>query len=203
MSDEHLVPAQAGVRDDRLAEGELIKLGISGDEAALEALARIHSGRIFRLAYHLLGDYEAALDVLQDSFVRLFRSLRTVDPKRGASAWLHRVAVNLIRDRLRKRKRRGGEAILQEQTQGSSEEPWEAAERKDLRAAVHDVLMKLPERYRVALVMREMEGMSPREIARLIGCKEATTRWRIYRARRLFEDIWRREGHLDRWNAGD
>ena len=202
MSDEHLVPAEAGVRDHKLAEGELIKLGISGDQAALGELVHIHSGRIFRLAYHLLGNYEAAMDVLQDSFVRFFRALPTIDPKRGASAWLHRVALNLIRDRLRKSKRRGGEVPLQEQTHAPSEEPWEAVEREDLRAAVYDTLMKLPERYRVALVMREMEGMSPREIARLIECNEATTRWRIHRARRLFEDAWRREGHLDRWNAG-
>jgi RNA polymerase sigma-70 factor (ECF subfamily) len=184
-------------------EQELVRLCKAGHEEALEELVQVHSGRLFRIAYHSLGDHEAALDVVQDSFVRLFQSMDKIDPQRGVSAWLHRVAVNLVIDRLRRKKRNRVETTLREETQGPGGEPAEIAAKESLRRAVWRALDELPGKYRAILVMREIEGMSSKEVARALKCNEATARWRVHRARLLFKEVWERQGCLGLDVAGE
>jgi len=203
MGSENLNVAGTGTGERIPDEESLIRLCRVGDEAAREELVHVHSGRVFRIAFHLLGDYEAALDVVQDSFVRLFQAISRIDPKRGASAWLNRVAVNLVIDRLRKKQRNGAEVALRGETRGPDREPSEIAERESLKRDVWKALGVLPEKYRVALVMREIEGMPSKEVAKAMGCNEATARWRVHKARRLFKEVWEREGGFDRYPIGE
>jgi len=184
-------------------EVKLVKLCKAGDEAAREELVHAHSGRLFRIAYHLLGDYETALDIVQDSFLRFFEGIDKIDPKRGVSAWLNRVAVNLTIDALRKKKRNGVTLTLRTETEGPGREPSEISEKERLRKDVWAAIDKLPEKYRVPLVMREIERMSSKDISKALKCNEATARWRIHRARRLFREAWKEQGESGRYLVGE
>lgn len=196
MSDEKGVSPPPGVRVEALSEADLIRLAQAGREEALQELVRLHSGRVFKLAYHTLGDHDAAQDILQDSFLRFFKSLSRVDPRKGAAAWLNRIAINLIRDRLRKKKRSAGEVAFRDELTATEIEPPDVAHANNVRRSVWQALQKLPEKYRMALVMREMQGMSPQEIARIINCNQATARWRIHKARLLFKEAWDEQGGI-------
>ena len=76
------------------------------------------------------------------------------------------------------------------QMPGTTGGPEEASERKEMRAAVAEILDLLPDRYKVPLVLRHIDGIEGREIARITNCTYATVRWRLHRARQLFKEAW-------------
>lgn len=162
-----------------------------GDRSAFDKLARDYADMIIAIAYRLLGSHEEALDCSQDVFVRAWKNAARYDPRWSVATWLRRITTNLALDRLRRRKR---ETLLGEVEQAglsASEGPVEVSERKERAEIVWRLLDRLPEKYRLVLVLREMEGLDIAEISRVTGTQAATTRWRLHRARGLFRQEWR------------
>jgi|CXWL01.1.fsa_nt_gi RNA polymerase sigma-70 factor (ECF subfamily) len=148
----------------------------------LAVLFETHHERLFRLALRLLGEREEARDLVQESFLRAARSFRSVPAEgREAEAWLVRVAVNLCRDRFRRRAVRGDGAPLgiDLPDPGSGPEARAVARATVIRALAH-----LPPRRRAVLVLHELEELPVAEIARLLGIGRVTVRWHLAAGRR-------------------
>lgn len=167
-----------------------------GDGAvAFDRLYRDHVDRIYRFAQRLCGQVEDAKDLVQDTFLNAYRGLEQFRGDAQVSTWLYRIAARACL-RLR-RKRKGepnrelsleefiptseGEFLLQIPTDGLT--PEEALENKELRRALHQAIQKLPNKYRLVLVLRDMEGLTAKEVGTIIGLNERAVKSRLHRAR--------------------
>lgn len=166
------------------------------DETAFAELVRKYQDRAIAVARHFVRDEEAARDVAQEGFLRVYRNLDRYDPKHRFYTWFYRIVVHLAIDRTRRRKR------VQELLRQRAREPWTSPEdpsrpleRSDVRTQVEGILERLPKKYRVLLVLRDMEGFNSKEIAEISGSNHATVRWRLHRARQMFRDAWEAAGH--------
>jgi RNA polymerase sigma-70 factor (ECF subfamily) len=164
---------------DRTDE-ELVRDHLGGDRQAFTALVERHQRRVYNVAYRMLGRPEDAADATQDVFVTCLRKLHGF---RGASAfttWLHRVTVNVCYDALRSRKReqpaRGDEPM----EPPPAPDPAEAA---DAAVDVQRALLLVPEEFRAALILHDVQGVPYEEIAEAIGAPVGTVKSRIHRGR--------------------
>lgn len=152
-------------------------------QTATDRLARlfdVHHERLFRLARRLSSDREEARDLVQEAFLRAARSPKAVPVgDQPEEAWLVRTLVNLCRDRFRRLgvRSRAASEIREE----VSRHPEEAAV---ARATVTAALARLSPRRRAVVVLHELEGVTVREVARLLGVAEVTVRWHLLAARR-------------------
>jgi RNA polymerase sigma-70 factor (ECF subfamily) len=167
-------------------EAHLLALARTGDLDAFEQLVALHERRVFALALRLTGSVEDAKDATQEAFIRLHRKIGQIDSSRGVGPWLYSVTVNACRDIGRHRQRSRlvpmeNWAALAPADPGSNPEGLYGDRQREehLRA----VLCHLPEKERAALLLREMEGFSTGEVARILGSSEATVRSQICTAR--------------------
>jgi RNA polymerase sigma-70 factor (ECF subfamily) len=143
-----------------------------------------------RTAYGFLRDMDLARDVSQEAFVRVYGHLRRFDRSRPFATWLRRITVNLVIDELRRRRRRT-EVPLEEGIVGAdTPDPVTVAQTDESRHAVWDILEDMPLKYRLVMVLREIDGLPTDEIARIISRSEITVRWRLHYARKLFRERW-------------
>ena len=164
--------------------------GLSERSAAWAAIVAEHSARVYRLAYRLTGNRQDAEDLTQDVFVRVFRSLDSFEPGNFAG-WLHRITTNLFLDRARRaaRIRMDGFADgAENQLLGSHVLPEDAVHDAGFDPDVEEALASLPEKFRVAVVLCDIEGLSYDEIADVLGVKVGTVRSRIHRGRMQLRD---------------
>ncbi len=162
----------------------------SDAQAAFEALVRHHEQRVLGTALRLLEHREDAQDVAQEVFLRLHRHLGRLGDDVVVEPWLIRVTVNLCRDRWRTAQRRR-EVNLEETVDwrqpGPSPEA-RAIESERLRH-VREALFRLGEKERLALLLRDVEGLPTGEVARLLGIKEPTVRVQIAKARLKLREL--------------
>ncbi|MBI2898900.1 MAG: sigma-70 family RNA polymerase sigma factor [Planctomycetes bacterium] len=162
-----------------------------GDQTAFRDLVERYQRRTYWIAHNLLNSYELAQDVSQEAFLRVYRHLGDFDLAKNFYTWLYQIVVNLSIDRLRKLAR--DRAVDLENLGGAADEgrgPSERGETSELRTLVHRTLDRLPPKYKAVLVLRDIQGLSCEEIAEIAGCTNATVRWRLHRARRLFKTLW-------------
>jgi RNA polymerase sigma-70 factor (ECF subfamily) len=142
-----------------------------------------------------VGNHEDALDVAQEAFVRVYRSLHTFDPERRFGTWLYRIVANLAIDCLRRRRACRVQPGLGElaETAGAEDETWLDTEvRRDEVEEVYRCLDRLPDKYREIIILRDIENIPAREIAQNTGLTHATVRWRLHQGRKLFKEVWER-----------
>jgi len=164
--------------------------GLSERSAEWAAIVAEHSARVYRLAYRLTGNRQDAEDLTQDVFVRVFRSLDSFEPGNFAG-WLHRITTNLFLDRARRaaRIRMDGFADgAESQLLGNHVLPEDAVHDAGFDPDVEAALASLPEKFRVAVVLCDVEGLSYDEIADVLGVKVGTVRSRIHRGRMQLRD---------------
>jgi len=169
----------------------------AGEEAAFEALVYRYQARVYRLACRLTGSETDAKDALQEAFLAAYRGLPGFRSESRFSTWLYRIATNAALMRRRARERRPAES-LEAFLPRFDEDGLHAAEPADLQAASRaDELLdrktlaakaragleRLPDIYRDAFVLRDLEEMSTAEVAELLGIDAATVRQRVHRAR--------------------
>lgn len=151
-----------------------------------EAIVREHSARTYRLAYRLTGNRPDAEDLVQETFVRVFRSLHTYTPG-TFEGWLHRITTNLFLDQARRRSRVRlelmGEDVDRMPVRSPEHTPEREFEHQHLDDDVQRALDALAPEYRAAVVLADLEGLSYEEIAVTLGIKLGTVRSRIHRAR--------------------
>lgn len=160
-----------------------------------DRLYREHVDRMFRLAQRLCGHADDARDLVQETFLNAYRRFDQFRGEAQVSTWLYRIASRACLRMRRKRKGEParelsldefiptseGELRLQIPIQGLS--PEEALEKKELKRALNQAIQKLPAKYRLVLVLRDMEGLSAKEVGDIMGLNERAVKSRLHRAR--------------------
>ena len=178
------------------ADNELVQRTLAGEQDAFEGLVRRYEERAWWAAYHMLGDGEEARDVAQEAFLRAYKALARFDFGMSFYTWLYRIVVNLSIDAMRKRGRLRPVSLddipggLPAPAQGDA--PGQRIEHEETAKRVRLVLAKLPEKYRTVMTLRELDGLSCKEIASIVKSTHATVRWRLHIARRMFKEHWDR-----------
>ena len=174
------------------SEQQWVDAARQGDADAFDHLVELHQDRIFNLCYWQLGNHDDAADAAQDAFVRAFRSLRKFRGESTFATWLHRIAVNVCFDARHKKRKGplaytdlGNEVDSSTPDPGTSphENPEQLSLRRERQMAVRKALAALPEHYRIALVLFEIEGYSYDTISQILKTPSGTVKSRINRAR--------------------
>lgn len=175
-------------------EREWVRRCRQGDEAAFRELLRRYRGRALFLAAQILRDRTEAEDVVQEAFLRVFRSIRKFRGDASFYSWLYRIVVNLCMDRGRCVPSRRTVALDPDQDvsdAAASRERFEP-ESVETRLQVHALLDQLGDELRVTLLLREVAGLSYAEIAEQLGVPIGTVRSRLSAAREQFRRLWER-----------
>lgn len=179
MSDLGVNYQQALNQDDDFA---LIKRFIDGDESTFRDLVLKHKDKVRNLVYLTVGNREMIDDISQDVFISVFNKLKYFRFESQFTTWLYRITVNKCKDHLRKIKIRSIFIPIKESEEeygGSSM----SSEYVDTTEIVQQAISKLPEKLRIPLIMREVDGLSYKEIADSLECEVGTVKSRIFRAR--------------------
>lgn len=180
-----------------LSDEDLMDRVARDDEKAFTELVRRFQGRVINLVSRVLNDRECADDLAQEVFVRVYVHRRNYRHGSRFSTWLFTIAANLAKNEIRRRVRKRNWFsldALQEMLKDSapqladpSEGRESSLEREQLQAAVGRAIATVPEKYRLALVLRDIEGLPYEEIAQVLGIPGGTVRSRINRARGMLK----------------
>jgi len=173
-----------------VSDEDLVLAVQAGDTDSLGVLVARWEQPLFRFVYRLLPRKDDAHDVCQETFLRILKKADHYRPGSRFSTWMYQIALNLCRDRARRRKRWGlimadSRAFDERTYDGESaatsrDDPAGAAERSELAAAVHTALGEIPREQREVLILKEFEGLKFKEIAEILGCPESTVKSRMY-----------------------
>ncbi len=164
-------------------EPALVARALAGDQEALGLLVARYAGSVRRVTRAILGDADDADDAAQDGLLLALVKLDQHDRTRPFGPWLLRIVANAAIDRRRRRRVRQAVA-LDDNLAGGSPLPDAEAERRALGERLRTALSELPERYRTALVLFDVEGYSHAEIAEILGVAPGTVRSAVFHARR-------------------
>ena len=165
-----------------------IRAARSGDSQAFEQIMLATERRIASLAWHILGDAEEVKEALQETFLRVYRHLRSYDEKRDFFGWLYRISVNVCRD-LESRRRRRRFFFLPIEHASEARAAEEDFVRKDDVARLMRAIDTLPQKERFAIILRDIEELPTEEVASILGSSPATVRVQISNARAKIRKI--------------
>ncbi len=172
-------------------EAALIAASKAGDRAAFEALVRATHAEIYTLAYRMTGDEEDARDVVQDAYLRAFRSIRRFRGDARFSTWMYRITANCASTHLSKRAKGRHEELSPDEPVAEPRpefDPEAVAEAGALRSRVTEALAELPPRLRSVVVLRDVYDLPHEAIANELGITEAAAKVRLHRARRKLRE---------------
>ena len=178
LSHEELSPDVAEIT-------RLVRLTLGGDSTAFEQIIMRYETRVMAMATRFLGVRDDAQDVAQEVFLRAFKYLHRLDLQKPVEPWLMRITVNVCRDTARRRRRRRDTFtdIEQPETIDQSADPHAGLVRKQERLVLHRALDRLPEKERLAIVLRDVEGFSTAEVASILQSSSTTVRSQVSRGR--------------------
>src|SRR6184192_4777186 len=179
-----------------LADGELVTSALAGREACFEELVRRYQRPIAAYVYRMVGDYDAALDLTQEVFIKVYNSLTRYRSEFKFSTWIYKIAHNAAIDYLRRHTVR--EQALTGSIDGDRREisiesrrltPEQESERRERRSEIESVVQSLPIAYRELIVLRHSQDLSYDEIAEVTGLPLGTVKNRLFRAREAMRDL--------------
>ena len=170
---------------DAVEVSRLVRLTLRGETTAFEQIIIRYESRVMRLAARLLDSRDDACDVAQEVFLRAFKYLHRADPRKPLEPWLLRITVNVCRDLVRRRVRRQDTFVDTEMAEpiDRSSDPCAGLERKQQRVMLQRALVRLPEKERLAIVLRDIEGLSTSDVAAILQSSETTVRSQVSRGR--------------------
>lgn len=182
-----------------LTDTELVRRAQEGDRDAFSVLAHRWSGTIEAFLRRLNGDAEEARDLCQETLLRAWTKISRLRNPEGLRSWLHSIALNLSRDRGRVKTLGKVRLVAWPRDEGfdpvsPAADPHTRAARRDLASSVQAALLELPQSQREAIVLREYEGFTSVEIAKLTGVPAATVRSRIFYGLRSLKTILQGRG---------
>jgi RNA polymerase sigma-70 factor (ECF subfamily) len=185
---------------EELDDHSLLEATRTGDELAFQEIVKRYRNPITNFVYRMLNDYDRAVDLAQETFVRIYMNVERYQATYSFSTYIYRIASNLAISELRQRKRRRlipipmfysdkeneeFEIDLPDTQQVTAEQNMILDERRD---AVSRAIASLPEKYRTVVVLRDIEGKSYEEISAVLNLSDGTVKSRINRARGLLKD---------------
>jgi RNA polymerase sigma-70 factor, ECF subfamily len=165
----------------------LIQRFIEGDESTFKTLVQRHKEKIRNIIYLVLNSGDAVDDIAQDVLITTYKNLKNFRFESQFSTWLYRITVNKCKDHLRKVKIRSIFAPIKDDEEDPVYTP--SSENNDISEIVHKAISKLPEKLRVPLLLKDIEGFSYQEIAESMDCEIGTVKSRIFRAREGLRDL--------------
>lgn len=177
---------------EQSVDQELVERVQRGDKKAFDVLVRKYQHKIVKLISRYVHDHGEALDVAQEAFLKAYRALGSFRGESAFYTWLYRIAINTAKNYLVAQGRRPPEADIDahdaEQYEGETslkeyDTPERLALKDEIEETVFRAIEELPEDLRIAITLRELEGMSYEEIAQTMACPVGTVRSRIFRAR--------------------
>jgi RNA polymerase sigma-70 factor (ECF subfamily) len=178
-----------------LSEAEAIEKAKQGDAEAFEGLYVLHKRRVYSLCLRMTGNTAEAEDLTQEAFLQLYRKIASFRGESAFSTWLHRLAVNVVLMRLRKK------GLPQVSLEEALEPQQENGPRKDIgardnvlagsvdRINLERAIERLPPGYRIAFVLHDIEGYEHNEIAEMLGCSIGNSKSQLHKARMKLRDL--------------
>lgn len=179
------------VGEDR--EAELIYRCQQGDQAALREIFDRYHQKVYRIAYGVLRQREDALDVVQEVFIKLFRSIKGFRGKSAFFTYLYRLAMNTAIDHSRRSKKAALISLNEEGgvqlSDGVEKRPDHLAAQRELEGKVKWAIDQLPQDQKATLIYREIEELSYQEIAEVMGCSIGTVMSRLHYGRKKLQEL--------------
>jgi len=197
LSMSRLSEEELSAQDAEMAR--LVRLTLGGDSTAFDQIIRRYETRVMTMAARLLGARDDARDAAQEVFLRAFKYLHRLDLQKPVGPWLMGITVNVCRDAARRRQQRRDTFIEIEapETVDQSPDPYAGVVRKQERLLLQRALAELPEKERLAIVLRDVEGLTSTEVAAILQSTETTVRSQISRGR------LRLKAAIDRLTGGE
>lgn len=173
-------------------ETRLVKLALKGDQRAFAEIVELYKDKIFHLGYRMLSNRHEAEDVVQETFLRVYKNLDRYDQKQKFSTWIYRIGTNLCIDRLRKRKPSYSlDAELNDQDgtdgyallPGDERTPESEYLLSETQKLIHQAIDSLPDKYKTVMVLRYLQELSLQEISEVMDMPVTTIKTRVHRGR--------------------
>lgn len=173
-------------------ENHLARLALKGDQRAFAELVDIYQDKLFHMAYRMLNNRQEAEDVVQDTFLRVYKNLDRFDETMKFSTWIYRIATNLCIDRLRRRKpvySLDAESNEYEGLDGYSMIPSDNRTPEselllsDTQRIIHQAIDSLPAKYKSVMVLRYIQDLSLQEVGDILDMPVTTIKTRVHRGR--------------------
>jgi RNA polymerase sigma-70 factor (ECF subfamily) len=181
----------------------LVERAQKNDDAAFAELVRRHERRVYNICYRMLGSEEEASEALQDAFLRAYQFIKKFKGKSSFYTWLYRIATNVCLTRLRKRKTTLVDSFEKDEVSGelrrrkpiflstdvlgdipdASQNPERLVRQKELREALNQAVEELPTDFRSVVVLRDFEGLSNREVSKVLNLSVPAVKSRLHRGR--------------------
>lgn len=184
-------------------EAHLARLALKGDQQAFAEIVGLYQDKLYHMAYRMLSSRQEAEDVVQDTFLRVYKNLDRYDDTMKFSTWIYRIATNLCIDRLRKRKPSyslDAETTEHEGLDGYSmipsdnRTPESETLLSEMQATVHKAIDNLPAKYKSVMVLRYLQDLSLQEIGDVLDMPVTTVKTRVHRGREFLRK--RLERHI-------
>src|SRR5712692_3815949 len=184
-----------------VADRELVASAVTGLEGGFEELVRRYQRPISAYVYRMVGDYEAALDLTQEIFIKVYGSLARYRDEFKFSTWIYKIAHNSAVDHLRRTSTR--ERSLMSGIEGDQYElpiesgrlsPEQESERKERRIEIESVIRALPSNYRELIILRHSQDLTYEEIVEVTGLPLGTVKNRLFRAREMMRQQFVEKG---------
>ena len=181
---------------DRFAEmpeAEVVSLAQQGDEFAFKALYRKFSRTVYTVAHHMVGNHHDADEVLQETFIRVFKNLARLRSPQAFTAWVYQITVNLCMDYRKVRTRNRWESLENNDERTSHFElatakwvrnPQQVLENKELLNRITAAIDALPAQQKAVILLHEVEGLSKKMISEILECSLVTVRTNLHHARK-------------------
>ena len=184
----------------KLSDSEVVRRFLAGEQRAFGVLVDRYDTRLLNFVYRTVGDRERGQDLVQETFVRVYRHLHRFDQSKKFSTWIYTIASNLAKNELRNRSRnplvlfqtikKNWEADHRPlEWEDHSYKPDDLFRKRHLRQMVENAVGELPEHHRIVFVLRELEGKTYEEISDITGVNLGTVKSRLNRARNNFARI--------------
>jgi RNA polymerase sigma-70 factor (ECF subfamily) len=196
-------PIATGFKPDLASanDSDLVASAVTGLEGSFEELVRRYQRPISAYVYRMVGNYESALDLTQEIFIKIYNSLRRYRSEFKFSTWIYKIAHNSAVDHLRRTATREQSIIAG--TESDSFElpidsgrltPEEESERKERRIEIESVVRTLPANYRELVILRHSQDLTYEEIVEVTGLPLGTVKNRLFRAREMMRQQFVQKG---------
>ena len=174
------------------SDRDLVATAVSGVEGSFEELVRRYQRPISAYVYRMVGNYESALDLTQEIFIKVYSSLRRYRAEFKFSTWIYKIAHNAAIDHLRRTATREQSLVMGPENdqfdlplESALLSPEQESERKERRGEIESVVRALPSNYRELIVLRHSQDLSYEEIVEVTGLPLGTVKNRLFRAREM------------------
>ena len=184
-----------------VADRDLVATAVSGVEGSFEELVRRYQRPIAAYVYRMVGNYESALDLTQEIFIKVYSSLARYRAEFKFSTWIYKIAHNAAVDHLRRTATREQSLVVGPEgdqfdlpIKSSRLSPEQESERRERRVEIETVVRALPSNYRELIVLRHSQDLSYEEIVEVTGLPLGTVKNRLFRAREMMRQQFVEKG---------